>query len=177
MLGVVLAGQLVGAVAQTITSLYILTQHPASFRLAAGHRRRARAVLGAVLVAAWFPAREAAKLAARSRRWPSAISRSKARAAPACGARSARDCSRFRRGGEDQLTWGPAWLSFGAALFLLLGFAFFVPAASVLFTRLVRPRTLVARLAFGHFAQSLQPHLVAIASLVVALAMVVASPP
>src|SRR6202000_228487 len=53
----------------------------------------------------------------------------------------------------------------------LLGFAFFVPAASVLFTRVVRPRAIMARIAFSHFAQSLHRTSVAIASLVIALAM------
>jgi putative ABC transport system permease protein len=44
---------------------------------------------------------------------------------------------------------------------------------SVLFARFVRPRTIMARLALGHFSQSLHRTSMAIASLVVALAMVV----
>ena len=173
-LGVLLAGKLVGAVSQTITSLYILTSIQNLFVSPASIGAALLLCLGAVLIAAWFPAREAAKLAPVE-----ALSighlEDQQRARHDSLVRGRRGSA--HPGGVDRarvsLTYGPAWLSFGAALFTLLGFAFFVPTVSVLFTRWVRPRAIMARIAFGHFAQSLHRTSMAIASLVVALAMVV----
>ena len=172
-LGVVLAGKLVGAVAQTITSLYILTSIQTLFISPLAIGAALALCFGAVLVAAWFPAREAAKLAPVE-----------ALSIGHLEEHSARGTMRWCAVGigllvlaalvaHISLNYGPAWLSFGAALFTLLGFAFFVPAMSVLFTRVFKPRTITARIAFGHFAQSLHRTSVAIASLVIALAMVV----
>ena len=172
-LGVVLAGKLVGAVAQTITSLYILTSIQTLFVSPLAIGASLALCFGAVLVAAWFPAREAAKLAPVE-----ALSIGHLEDV------SARGTGRWFAVGMGllvlaaltahvSLAYGPAWLSFGAALFTLLGFAFFVPTVSVLFTRFIKPRAIMARIAFGHFAQSLHRTSMAIASLVVALAMVV----
>src|SRR5271163_4229154 len=61
-LGVVLAAQLVGAVSQTITSLYILTSIQNLFISPWAVAAALILCLGAVLLAAWFPAREAASL-------------------------------------------------------------------------------------------------------------------
>lgn len=172
-LGVVLAGQLVGAVAQTITSLYILTHIENIFVSPLALLASLALCLGAVLLAAWFPARDAARIAPVE-----------ALSIGHLEEQSARTTSRWTVIGigflilaaivaRISLDYGPAWLSFAVALFALLGFAFFVPGLSVLFSRLARPRSIVARIAFGHFAQSLHRTSVAIASLVVALAMVV----
>ena len=60
LLGVVLAGQLVGVVSQTITSLYILTSIQNLFVSPVAVSMALLLCLGAVLLAAWFPAREAA---------------------------------------------------------------------------------------------------------------------
>ncbi len=172
-LGVVLAGQLVGAVSQTITSLYILASIQNLFISPWAIAAAMVLCLGAVLLAAWFPAREAA-----------ALSPVEALSVGHLEEESARSTGRWLAIGAGllvlaglvarlSLTSGPAWLSFGAALFTLLGFAFFVPTLSVLFSRWVKPHSIVARIAFGHFAQSLHRTSMAIASLVVALAMVV----
>jgi putative ABC transport system permease protein len=172
-LGVVLAGKLVGAVSQTITSLYILMSIQTLFISPLAIGAALLLCFGAVVLAAWFPAREAAKLAPVE-----------ALSIGHLEEHSARTTGRWTLIGVGMLViaallahislaYGPAWLSFGAALFTLLGFAFFVPSVSVLFTRLVRPGTITAKIAFGHFAQSLHRTSVAIASLVVALAMVV----
>ncbi len=172
-LGVVLAGQLVGAVSQTITSLYILAS--ISHLVVSPWAIAAALVLclGAVLFAAWSPAREAALL-----------SPVEALTIGHLEEQSARSTGRWLIIGigllilaalvaRVSLNYGPAWLSFGSALFALLGFAFFVPSLSVFFSRTIRPRSIVARIAFRHFAQSLHRTSVAIAALVVALAMVV----
>jgi len=68
---------------------------------------------------------------------------------------------------------GPAWLTFGAALGALLGFAFLVPPATRCVSFLWRPRLPVLRLAADHFAASLHRNGVTIAALVTALAMLV----
>jgi putative ABC transport system permease protein len=129
--------------------------------------------LGAVLLAAWFPAREAA-----------ALSPVEALSIGHLEDDSARSTGRWTAIGAGllilaallayiSLNYGPALLSFGVALFALLGFAFFVPMVSVAFSRWMKPSAVMARIAFGHFAQSLHRTSMAIASLVVALAMVV----
>jgi putative ABC transport system permease protein len=172
-LGVLMASQLVGAVSQTITSLYILTSIQNLFISPAAIVAAIFLCMGAVLVAAWFPAREAAT-----------ISPVEALSVGHLEDDSARSTARWTFIGlgmlllsallaRISLTVGPAWLSFGAALFTLLGFAFFVPTTSVTFSRVFKPRSIMARIAFGHFAQSLHRTSMAIASLVVALAMVV----
>jgi putative ABC transport system permease protein len=172
-LGVLLAGQLVGAVSQTITSIYILASIQNLFISPWSVATAMVLCLGAVLLAAWFPAREAASL-----------SPVEALSIGHLEEQSARSTSRWLAIGigllllatliaRISLTSGPAWLSFGAALFTLLGFAFFVPTMSVLFSRSLKPHSIMARIAFGHFAQSLHRTSMAIASLVVALAMVV----
>ena len=125
------------------------------------------------MLAAWFPAREAALL-----------SPVEALSIGHLEEQSARGTGRWTIIGigllilaalvaHVSLDYGPAWLSFGAALFALLGFAFFVPAMSVSFSRYIKPQSVMARIAFGHFSQSLHRTSMAIASLVVALAMVV----
>jgi len=172
-LGVMLAAKLVGAVAQTITSLYILSSIHTLFVSPLAIGAALALCFAAVLLAAWFPAREAARL-----------SPVEALSIGHLEDQSARGTGRWCGVGlgllllasliaHVSLHYGPAWLSFGAALFLLLGFAFFVPTVSVAFTRLFKPRAIMARIAFGHFAQSLHRTSMAIASLVVALAMVV----
>jgi putative ABC transport system permease protein len=129
--------------------------------------------LGAVLLAAWFPAREAAT-----------ISPVEALQLGHLEEGSARGTGRWLAVGvgllglaaifaKISLATGPAWLSFGTALFTLLGFAFFVPGISRLFSRWAKPRAIMARIAVGHFAQSLHRTSIAIAALVVSLAMVV----
>ena len=171
--GVVLAGQLVGAVSRTITSLYILTSIHDLFISPLAIGAALILCLGAVLLAAWFPAREAALLTPVE-----------ALNVGHLEDQSAKSTGRWTIIGigllilaalvaRVSLVYGPAWLSFGAALFTLLGFAFFVPGVSVLFSRYLKPQSIVARIAFGHFAQSLHRTSMAIASLVVALAMVV----
>ena len=172
-LGVVLAGRLVGAVSQTITSLYILTSIQNLFIAPWMILAVLALCLAAVVVAAWFPAREAAT-----------ISPVEALSVGHLEEQSARSTGRWMVIGVGllvlsaivariSLAFGPAWLSFGSALFALLGFAFFVPTLSRSFSRWINPRSIMARLAFGHFAQSLHRTSMTIAALVVALAMVV----
>jgi putative ABC transport system permease protein len=172
-LGVFLAGQLVGAVSQTITSLYILTSIQNLFVSPWAILAAMILCLGAVILAAWFPAREAALLAPVE---ALSVGHIEEKSAAGTGRWFTVGIGMLLLSGllaRVSLTWGPAWLSFGSALFALLGFAFFVPTMSICFSRWVKPRSIMARLAVGHFAQSLHRNTMAIASLVVALAMVV----
>ncbi|MCE0499418.1 MAG: ABC transporter permease [Methylacidiphilales bacterium] len=172
-LGIVLAGQLVGIVSQTITSLYILASIQNLFVSPWAVLAAMVLCLGAVLLAAWFPAREAAAIPPVEALQLGHLEEGSARGT---GRWLAIGCGLLVIAallGKISLMTGPAWLSFGAALFTLLGFAFFVPTASRLFSRWAKPRTIMARIAVGHFAQSLHRTSIAIAALVVSLAMVV----
>src|SRR5208282_5256970 len=104
---------------------------------------------------AWFPAREAALLAPVEALSIGHLEESSARSTGRWLAIGAGLLILAALVAKISLTSGPAWLSFGAALFTLLGFAFFVPTMSVLFSRWVKPRSIVAKIAFGLFAQSL----------------------
>lgn len=172
-LGVILAGQLVGAVSQTITSLYILTSIQTLFISPWSVLVTVILALSAVLGAAWFPARDAALL-------PPVEALNLGHLQE----KSVRGTTRWLVLGlgllalagilaEVSLHFGPAWLSFGSALFTLLGFAFFVPSTSQLFTRVVKPRSILAKIALGQFARSLHRNSFTLAALVTALAMVV----
>src|SRR5471030_155682 len=172
-LGVVLAGQLVGAVSRTITSLYILTSIHDLFISPLAIVAALILCQGAVLLAAWFPAREAALLSPVEALSIGHLEEASARSTGRWLAIGAGLLVLAALVARLSLTWGPAWLSFGAALFTLLGFAFFVPTLSVLFSSWIKPRSILAKIAFSHFAQSLHRTSMAIASLVVALAMVV----
>jgi putative ABC transport system permease protein len=171
--GFLLARALIGVVAKNITSLYLLVSLRdvvfAPWALAAA----ALLGLGAVLAAAWFPADEAARLAPVEALQPATLGlraggqtgRWLAAAVLALGLAAALAFAGLR--------WGPAWLTFGAALATLLGFAFLVPPAARAAARLLRPRAVPLRLAVAHFGASLHRNGVTIAALVVALAMLV----
>ena len=172
-LGVAMAGQLVGAVSQTITSLYVLASIHDLFISPLSIVGAQVLCLGAVVLAAWFPAREAAQLSPVEALSIGHLEEESARSTGRWTAIGIGLLLIAALVGKVALLVGPAWISFGAALFALLGFAFFVPMVSVQFSRYARPRAIMARIAFGHFAQSLHRTSMAIASLVVALAMVV----
>jgi putative ABC transport system permease protein len=172
-LGVVLAGQLVGVVSQTITSLYILTSIHNLFVAPASVVMALLLCLAAVLLAAWFPAREAALVQPVE---ALAVGHLEEKSAQGVGRWTALAAAQLVLAAiiaRISIVYGPAWLSFGAALFTLLGFAFLAPVLATSFARFFCPRALLLRLAVGHFAQSLHRNSVTIASLVIALAMVV----
>ena len=172
-MGVVLAGQLVGAVSQTITSLYILASIQNLFISPWAIIAALVLCLGAVALAAWFPAREAATISPVEALSVGHLEEQRARGTGRWLALGVGLLALAAAIAEISLNLGPKWLSFGSALFALLGFAFFVPTVSQTFSRWARPPSIMARIAFGHFAQSLHRTSMAIASLVVALAMVV----
>jgi putative ABC transport system permease protein len=172
-LGVALAGQLVGAVSQTITSLYILSSIRELFVSPWAVLAAVGLCLTAVLGAAWWPAREAASIPPVEALAVGHLEEKSTRGSWRWAALGAALLLVAVALAKISLLVGPAWLSFGTALCTLLGFAFFSPAVASLFARQTWLPGLTAQLALGHFAQSLHRNAVTIASVVVALAMVV----
>ncbi len=135
--------------------------------------------LGSVLVAAWLPAYEGARIDPVT--------------ALSLGGGAAWEGSRLRRGrwllagvgaiglavacSLGALFTGPAWLGFGAAFFVLLGFALTAPmvttAGAALFERSAASVSAVGRLAAQNLARSLHRTAVIVAALMAAIAMTV----
>lgn len=171
--GVMLANALVGSVAKTVSSLYVLVSiqqpvvHPAHFALAAVYG------LLSALAGAWIPANSAAGAD------PVASLRLGGRME-----QTARTTPRWVVGGMASLlaaigcsvlalAAGQAWLSFAAAFFVLLGFALFAPGATTLAGRALRGlrRAVLLRLAGENLARSAHRNAVTIAALAAAVAM------
>ncbi|MFQ3671794.1 MAG: FtsX-like permease family protein, partial [Verrucomicrobiia bacterium] len=170
--GGLLAAALVQTVSATITSLYILLHiqdillTPGAMALALGFG------LAAALAGAWWPAREASRVSVVEALSPGTLAES---ARTRIGRWTVIACLAFLLALATAimaLRTGPASISFGSALFTLLGFAFLVPALSHGVSRSV-PLLLPiwARLAFGHFGRSLHRNSITIAAVVAALAM------
>jgi putative ABC transport system permease protein len=173
-LGVVIAWRLVGAVSQTITSLYILLSIREIF--VAPQQIAAAIILGvgAVLLAAWFPSREASRIPPVE---ALAIGHLNDKSRLAIGRWSCLGVGMLvlaAIAGWLSLYQGVHWLSFGAALGALMAFAFFTPVVCVAAVKVLRRTTrgVVARLALEQFAGSLHRNSVTIAALVTALSMV-----
>lgn len=174
-----LAGLLVSAVGETITSLYVLVSidrvEVAPWQIAAA----AAAGLVSVVVAAWVPADEASRVQVvralhlgtvtehhntATRRWL------------ACGVA----CLVLAVASSWlALHTGPAQLGFAAAFFVLTGFAFLVPSATALagsvLSRLVShlPRGTAWRLASRNLVRAMHRNSLTIAALMAAVAMTV----
>ncbi|MDQ6765532.1 MAG: FtsX-like permease family protein [Verrucomicrobiota bacterium] len=177
--GLLLARLLVGTVAQTISSLYVLISvrdvavTPWMFASAA--------VLGllAVIVAAWLPAAAAARMdPVRALRAGSIIEQSAA-LSPLwfwLGLSCVAIAGAFS---FLALRTGPPWLGFGAAFFVLVGFSLVVPevttrfshVASALLRRAAGP--IEANLAAANLSRSLVRNSVTIAALAASVAMAI----
>ncbi len=178
--GLLLAQMLVGTVAETISSLYVLlsvrTMALTPWMFASG----AVLGLGSVIVAAWLPAAAAAKMdPVRALRAGSIIEQS-VNLSPAwlwAGVASLALALAFS---VVAVTTGPAWVGFGAALGVLTGFSFVVPATALRFSeatnRLLRrsgPRGVESSLAAANISRSLARNSVTIAALAAAVAMAI----
>lgn len=174
--GVLLARVLTGAVAKTVTSLYVLLSidrtwlDPWQFAVAAFFG------LATVIVGAWLPAAEAARVDPVQ--------------ALSLGAHAERAAMRVPRHawlgiailvGAAISAWialhggKPAW-SFVAAFFVLAAFALFAPLATWLFGLLATPirrAGVVWQLAAGHLRQSIHRNAVTVAALAAAIAMTI----
>jgi len=182
--GTLLARLLAGAVAETISSLYVLVQvkrvalEPLSFALAG------IIGLGSVIVSAWLPAHAAANMDPVRALHGADASRSAS--APS---------SWFWWGGILSivlavafsflaLSTGPPWLSFAAAFFVLASFSLFVPPLAFHFSaragrifrglrRQRRKAVVEAELAAANLSRALMRNSVTIATLAAAVAMTV----
>src|SRR5688572_13082375 len=182
--GLLLARGLVNAVAQTISSLYVLVNvkdmalQPSVFAIAwvVG--------VGSVIVSAWFPAQAAAKEdPVEALHGGNRLERS-VRPSPAwlvSGLLSILLAGAFC---FLALSTGPRWLAFGGAFLVLTGFSFLVPRITFHFSKAVggwlrhlRPRGRKARieteLAAANLSRALTRNSVTIASLGVAIAMTI----
>lgn len=177
--GLLLARSLVGTVAETISSLYVLLSvrevavTPGMFVSAA--------VLGllSVIVAAWLPAAAGAKMEpVRALRAASIIEES-AELSPAWFWWGLASIVFAAILSFAALFPGPPWLGFGAAFFVLAGFSFLVPQIAARFSagasRLLRlfPRWIEAALAAANLRRSLLRNSVTIAALAAAVAMAI----
>lgn len=182
--GVVLAHGLIGTVAGTISSLYVLvnvnavTIQPWMFALAFVIG------VGSVLIAAWLPAAAAANMDPVRALNAGTIIEGGVNLSPVwlwlalASIAIAAGLSFFA------LASGPAWLGFGAAFFVLFGFSLIVPSATTLFSsaagralRILRKRLgsglLEVTLAAANLPRALMRNAVTIAALAAAIAMTV----
>lgn len=174
--GYFLARALVGTVAETISSLYVLV-HVEHLQLSPGVWISAFVLgLASVLIAAWLPAQSAA-----------AIDPVQALHGGLRLERSARLSRGWILGGALSLglaaalsvlalKTGPAWLGFGAAFFVLAGFSLAAPELIARFSALLRSRLhrrIEPLLAAQNLGRALLRNSVTIASLAAAVAMTV----
>jgi putative ABC transport system permease protein len=170
--GVFLALTLLEAVSQTITSLYILVRIQEVFLDPVRAGLGVGAGLVAVVLAAWVPAREAARVDPVEALSMGTLAE---KAERGTGRWSGVAAGCFLVAGL--LSWlargpGPAWLGFGAALGVLMGFAFLAPVSSRWLARVFPAWNWEVRLACDQFGRSLHRNAVAVAAVVTALAMV-----
>ncbi|HSP45256.1 MAG TPA: FtsX-like permease family protein [Chthoniobacterales bacterium] len=182
--GVVLARVLVGAVSETISSLYVLVSvrgialRPLSFALAwiIG--------VGSVIASAWFPADAAAKqdpveALHSGTRLERSVNPSFAWLVSGLGCVFLAALFSYLA-----LSFGPRWLSFGAAFLVLAGFSFFVPRVMFHFSKaagkLLRQlrshgggANIETALAAENLSRALFRNSVTVAALAVAVAMTV----
>ncbi len=182
--GVLLAQVLVGTVAKTISSLYVLLSvretalTPWMFASAA--------VLGvlSVVVAAWLPAAAAAKMKPAGALHAGAVVEEAQTLSPAWFWFGLLCIFAAGVASYLALTTGPPWIGFGAAFFVLVGFSFIVPSVTSRFSaiasrvlsgamRRVGKALLEPTLAAGNLSRSLVRNSVTIAALAAAVAMTI----
>ncbi len=174
--GVALARVLTGAVAKTISSLYVLLSIDRSWLSPAQFLTAAIFGFGAVLAGAWLPASDAAKInpvAALS--LGAHAERSIARAPRWSGVGALFLLAAAFAGWLALRTGPPAW-SFAAAFGVLAGFALFAPAATKLFGDAASagvPFGILWRLAADNLRRSIHRNAVTVAALAAAIAMMV----
>ena len=175
--GVLLARVLTGAVAKTISSLYVLLSidrtwlAPSQFAIASFFG------LATVIVGAWLPAAEAARVdPVESLSLGAHAGTARARM-PHLAWLGLCALAVAVFAGWLALRHGPAGWSFAAAFFVLVGFAFFSPLATWSFGGLAaraRRMDVTWRLAADHLRRSIHRNAVTVAALAAAVAMSVA---
>lgn len=173
--GAALAGTLTGSVARSVSSLYVLISigHPALKSLPFASATALG--IASVLAGAWIPADDAAKAdpiaalnhGARMERFRAVhIARWSLLGAGLLAIAWACSVAALRGAG--------AWLSFGAAFFVLVGFAFFAPGVSAAVGRVARfARQTIFRLAAENLSRTIHRAGITVAALACAVAMMV----
>ena len=188
--GLALATVLVSRVAETISSLYLLVHlnrfyvSPLLVSLAIFFG------LGSVLAAAWFPAREGARLnPVKALNLGSTMERA-VRLTPRWLWLGLLALAAAVATSQLALTTGPKWLGFVSAFFVLLGFALVTPSSTVAAAAASRPahrrrrafapggeprtsRLPILRLAAQNLSRSIHRNAVTVAALMAAIAMTV----
>ena len=173
--GVLLSKLLLGAVARTISSLYLLVSVDRGFLSVTQFLLSGGFGLGAVLLAAWQPALEASRLPPVQALTPGTV---------VYDLRAWGGTSAWLGSAMLLLAGGLAWMAlahwplvgFGAALGVQVGFAFFSPhvvRACSWMARMIWRRGILLRLAFASLARFLRRNAVTVAALAAAVAMMV----
>ena len=182
--GVLLARVLVGTVAETISSLYVLVNvkeaflEPWTFAAAFGIG------LASVIASAWFPAQAAASMEpVRALEGGTGLEKS-LHLSTAWWVGGLLSIVLAGVMAFLTLAVGPPWLGFGAAFFVLAGFSFLVPGVTSYFStgagasfrafrRLRRKANVEAELGAANLSRALLRNSITIAALAVAVAMTV----
>lgn len=174
--GIAFGRILLGTVARTISSLYVLVSIDRAWLSPWLFALTAALGLASALLAAWWPASEAARIEPAQALSPGTAMDRAARAAPrtfwiAAGMLGLSGiCSWLA------LSVRLPWMGFGAAFFVLIGFSFLSPAACLAASALARHCTawsLTARLAAENLARSLRRNSTTVAALAAAIAMMI----
>jgi putative ABC transport system permease protein len=176
--GIFLAQGLVGAVARTISSLYMLVSIDRSLWSLGDLMLAATFGLGSVLAGAWLPAAEATRVEPVEALSPGAH----AQAAVETGAPGWQSIGWGFLAGASLLAWitlevGPPSLSFGVAFLLLVAFALFSPAVTLGFARgasALLKGFILLRLSAENLGRSVHRTGITVGALSVALAMTTA---
>ena len=172
--GVLLARVLVGSVAKTVSSLYVLISIGEPFWSFPHFALAGVFGVAAVVAGAWIPANDAANtdpvaaLTLGSRMEQSARIQPRWAFAGVASLAMALACAWLA------LATAQAWLSFGAAFFVLLGFSTFAPGATALAGGVFgKTKITLLRLAAGNLARSVHRNAVTVAALAAAVAMTI----
>lgn len=178
--GILLSRELVGAVSQTVSSLYVLTRI-ASISIDPWHLAVAGVLgVGSVLIAAWNPAREAARMPPLEALAPGGYAELPSPRKDASWlAAGAGSLGLAALSAWVALGWNIGWLGFACAFFVLFGFACFARAATVVVAWLAgvltfSGRPVLVRLAGQGLRRSLRRNAVTVGALAAAIAMMVA---
>ncbi len=174
--GVALARVLTGAVAKTISSLYVLLSIDRSWLSPAQFVTAAVLGFGAVLLGAWLPASEAARVNPVAALSLGAHAEQAVARAPRWGGLGLVFLAAAALAAWLALRFGPPTWSFAAAFCVLAGFAFFAPAATKGFGDVAAtgiPFGILWRLAADNLRRSIHRNAVTVAALAAAIAMMV----
>ncbi len=174
--GVALSSTLIGSVARTITSRYVLTSIDRTYLNPLDFVITSVLGLGAVALASWQPASRAARTDPVEALLLRPTIASEKRTTPSWSTAGAVLLLVAFFASTAALKTPFAWLGFAAAFFVLIGFACFSPDSTRLFSTAVEAftrRLLLVRLAASNLGRGIHRNAITIASLSAAVAMMV----